>query len=446
VEVTTGQRADAYWLACSERIRSIVSPQSFEAWVRPIQPGPLSGHTLTLLVPNQFVIDWLRERYMELLTDELRKATGDPDVQLAFHIRQPESVVTPEAQAPQPTDRRSLSRLRSRYSFDAFVVGSGNQFAHAASRKVAEQPGSAYNPLFLYGGVGLGKTHLLNAIGNYITTRSPEPRVCYISAEQFTNEVINSIRYDKMVEFRNRYRNVDVLLIDDIQFIAGKERTQEEFFHTFNSLYEMNKQMVITSDRPAKEMSDIEERLRSRFEMGLTADVQSPDLETRVAILKKKSEGEAVALSSEVALFLANHIKSNIRELEGALIRILAVRSLTGEEITTEMVRRVLRDTIQESRRLITVDEIQRAVAERFHIKVSEIKSKKRSKNLVFPRQVAMHLSRELTELSFPEIGRHFGGKDHSTVIYACRQIEQHKTSDQSLETLLMTLTQAIKG
>jgi len=291
----------------------------------------------------------------------------------------------------------------------------------------------------------LGKTHLLNAIGNYIMIQSVMTKVCYTSAEQFTNEVINSIRYDKTVEFRNRYRNMDVLLIDDIQFIAGKERTQEEFFHTFNSLYEMNKQIVISSDRSAKEMSDIEERLRSRFEMGLTADIQPPDIETRMAILRRKSEGDNISLSEDVALFLATHIKSNIRELEGALIRIGAVRLLTGEEITIDMVRRVLRDTIKEVQRDITVDEVQKAVAERFHITISEIKSKKRSKNLVFPRQIAMHLCRELTKLSFPEIGRYFGGKDHSTVIYACRQIEELKTQDQGLEALLASLAQALK-
>ncbi|HXZ25353.1 MAG TPA: chromosomal replication initiator protein DnaA, partial [Nitrospiria bacterium] len=263
--------------------------------------------------------------------------------------------------------------------------------------------------------------------------------------EQFTNEVINSIRYDKTSEFRSRYRNVDVLLIDDIQFIAGKERTQEEFFHTFNSLYEMNKQIVISSDRSAKEMSDIEERLRSRFEMGLTADIQPPDLETRLAILRRKSEADHISLSGDVGLFLATYIKSNIRELEGALIRIGAVRSLTGEDITIDMARRVLHDTIKEVQRDITVDEVQKKVAERFHIKISEIKSKKRSKNLVFPRQIAMYLCRELTKLSFPEIGRHFGGKDHSTVIYACRQIDEMKRQDQGLESLLTALTQALK-
>jgi chromosomal replication initiator protein len=434
-----------YWTICADRIRALISPQSYEAWVRPIQAGSLANHRLTLIVPNQFVVDWLREHYLALLTDELRRASGDQEMELTFQIQ----AALPAATTPQPEvkkiERRQNPRLSDRYTFHTFVVGSGNQFAHAASRKVAEQPGVAYNPLFLYGGVGLGKTHLLNAIGNYIMTQSAATKVCYISAEQFTNEVINSIRYDKTVEFRNRYRNVDVLLIDDIQFIAGKERTQEEFFHTFNSLYEMNKQIVISSDRSAKEMSDIEERLRSRFEMGLTADIQPPDLETRLAILRRKSEGDRMALASDVALFLATHIKSNIRELEGALIRIGAVRSLTGEEITIDMARRVLRDTIKEVQRDITVDEVQRAVAERFHIKISEIKSKKRSKNLVFPRQIAMYLCRELTKLSFPEIGRHFGGKDHSTVIYACRQIEDMKQRDQGLETLLAALAQALK-
>jgi len=412
--------------------------------VSPIQAGALADHQLTLIVPNQFVVDWLREHYLSLLTEELRRASGDQQMELAFQIQAPQTPSPIPQPEPKRIDRRQNQRLSDRYTFHTFVVGSGNQFAHAASRKVAEQPGVAYNPLFLYGGVGLGKTHLLNAIGNYIMTQAAT-KVCYISAEQFTNEVINSIRYDKTTEFRNRYRNVDVLLIDDIQFIAGKERTQEEFFHTFNSLYEMNKQIVISSDRSAKEMSDIEERLRSRFEMGLTADIQPPDLETRMAILRRKSEVDHIALAGDVALFLATHIKSNVRELEGALIRIGAVRSLTGEEITIDMARRVLRDTIKEVQRDVAVDEVQRLVAERFHIKISEIKSKKRSKNLVFPRQIAMYLCRELTKLSFPEIGRHFGGKDHSTVIYACRQIEELKKQDPGLETLLAALVQALK-
>jgi chromosomal replication initiator protein len=445
MELTAEQQAASYWAVCAERIRSVVSPQSYEAWVRPIQAGPMTGEALALIVPNQFVVEWLRERYMNLLTDEVRRISGNQRMAIVFQVSDPNPSTIPPPPQMKVKERRQGSRLSSRYTFETFVVGSGNQFAHAASRKVAEQPGSAYNPLFLYGGVGLGKTHLLNAVGNYIVTQSTETRVCYISAEQFTNEVINSIRYDKMAEFRNRYRNVDVLLIDDIQFISGKERTQEEFFHTFNSLYEMNRQMVISSDRSAKEMSDIEERLRSRFEMGLTADIQPPDLETRVAILKKKSESEGIELSSDVALFLATYIKSNIRELEGALIRIAAVRSLTGEAITVDMARRVLRDTIQETGRLITVDEVQKSVAERFHIKISEMKSKKRSKNLVFPRQIAMYLCRELTDLSFPEIGRHFGGKDHSTVIYACRQIGKQKAEDQSLQTLLAALAQTLK-
>jgi len=302
----------------------------------------------------------------------------------------------------------------SKYTFDTFVVGGSNQFAHAATRKVAERPGEVYNPLFIYGGVGLGKTHLLNAVGNYIYTSFPSMKIYYISSEQFTNDVINSIRYDKMTEFRNRYRTVDVLLIDDIQFIAGKERTQEEFFHTFNTLYETNKQIVISSDRSTKEMSEMEERLRSRFEMGLIADIQSPDLETKTAILKRKAEIEGISLDDDVALFVASCIKTNIRELEGSLIRLGAFSSLTGESITTEFAKKVLGNILDERQKIITVDEIQKIVSERFRVKISDLKAKKRTKTVVQPRQIAMYLCRELTELSFPEIGKHFGGKDHS--------------------------------
>ena len=310
--------------------------------------------------------------------------------------------------------------------------------------KVIEK-GETYNPLYIYGGVGLGKTHLLNAIGNYILQQFPGRKVSYISSEQFTNQLINSIRYDKMGEFRNRYRTVDALLIDDIQFIAGKERTQEEFFHTFNTLYEMNKQIVISSDRSTKEMPEMEERLRSRFEMGLIADIQQPDLETKTAILKRKSDSEGIPLSEEVALFIASRINTNIRELEGSLIRLGAFSSLTGEPITTDFARKVLGDILTVREKLITAEEIQRIVAERFHLRVVELKSKRRTKNLVNPRQIGMYLCRELTDLSFPEIGRHFGGKDHSTVIYAVRHIDRKMKSDPQVEKCLSELTRRIK-
>jgi chromosomal replication initiator protein len=325
------------------------------------------------------------------------------------------------------------------------VVGGSNQFAHAASRRVAERPGEVYNPLFIYGGVGLGKTHLLNAIGNYILDHDPSKRTFYISSEQFTNEVINSIRYDRMADFRNRYRTVDVLLIDDIQFIAGKERTQEEFFHTFNTLYEMNKHIVLSSDRSTKEMPEMEERLRSRFEMGLIADIQPPDVETRTAIIKRKSEMEGTHLDDEVALFIASHIKTNIRELEGSLTRLGAFSSLTGEPITIEFARKVLGDILDEKQKIITSDEIQKVVADRFHLKISELKAKKRTKTLVYPRQISMYLCRELTDLSFPEIGKHFGGKDHSTVIHAFRHIQEMVNSDSQTKEIITDLIKKIK-
>jgi chromosomal replication initiator protein len=325
-------------------------------------------------------------------------------------------------------------------------VGSSNQFAHAASRKVAEQPGEIYNPFFIYGGVGLGKTHLLNAIGNAIRERSHDIRIAYVSSEMFTNEVINSIRYDKMGDFRNRFRTVDVLLIDDIQFIAGKERTQEEFFHTFNSLYEENKQIVISCDRSTKELADIELRLRSRFEMGLMADIQPPDLETRVAILKKKGEAEHLQMDDDVALFLATHIKNNIRELEGSLLRLSAYSSLTGRRITVDLAKEVLRDTISESRTVVSVDQILKVVAERFQMKTNELKSKRRTKTVVYPRQLAMYLCRTLTDSSFPEIGRQFGGKDHSTVIHSVRLITEQLQRDHQTRATVDGLIKVIHG
>jgi chromosomal replication initiator protein len=297
--------------------------------------------------------------------------------------------------------------------------------------------------LFIYGGVGLGKTHLLNAIGNHVAEKS-DMRIAYVTTEQFTNEVINSIRYDKMIDLRKRYRNIDMLLVDDVQFLAGKERTQEEFFHTFNTLYEAQKQIVLSSDRFPKEMPDMEERLRSRFEWGLIADLQSPDVETRIAILRKKSDDEGIALPEDVVQFLAAAMKSNIRELEGSLVRLGAYSSLTGQPIALEMAKNVLRDIIGEKKRVITMDDIEEAVAERFHIKISEMRSRRRSKTLVYPRQIAMYLCRELTNSSFPEIGRHFGGKDHTTIIHACKQVTKGKQADATLNSTLESLKEQI--
>ncbi|MEO5656704.1 MAG: chromosomal replication initiator protein DnaA [Nitrospiria bacterium] len=310
---------------------------------------------------------------------------------------------------------------------------------------MAEQPGEIYNPFFIYGGVGLGKTHLLNAIGNAIRDRSHDARIAYVSSEMFTNEVINSIRYDRMADFRSRYRTIDVLLIDDIQFIAGKERTQEEFFHTFNSLYEDNKQIVISCDRSTKELADIELRLRSRFEMGLMADIQRPDLETRIAILKKKSEADRLDLDDDVALFLATHIKTNIRELEGSLLRLGAYSSLTGRRVTIELIKEVLRDTISDTPSFVSIDQIVKIVADKFQLKVSDLKSKRRTKTVVHPRQLAMYLCRTLTSSSFPEIGRQFGGKDHSTVIHAVRNIAERIDKDPQLKATAESLIKTIK-
>jgi chromosomal replication initiator protein len=430
---------DLIWKQLLAQIEPHINRQSFETWLKPTSLLSINGKEAQVSVPNRFFGEWIKEHYYALIQETLEKGLVQEGLRIQFVVQEKGEEASPEQR------ERKKGNLNPRYTFDSFVVGSSNQFAHAASRKVAERPGISYNPLFLYGGVGLGKTHLLSAIGNFIQLKDPQLRITYLSSEQFTNDVINSIRYDKMIEFRNKYRNVDALLIDDIQFIAGKERTQEEFFHTFNTLYEANKQVVISSDRSAKEMSDIEERLRSRFEMGLIADIQPPDLETKIVILRRKAEAEGIPLPNDVALLLATHIKTNIRELEGSLIRLGAFSSLTGQEITLEMAKRVLRDTIQEKKKVVTIEDIQRAVCERFQIKIIELKSKKRTKNLVRPRQISMFLSRELTSLSFPEIGKHFGGKDHSTVIHACKQIEKGREEDFNLKTTLESLTQNLK-
>jgi chromosomal replication initiator protein len=441
------------WRKSLNSIETIVTKHVFETWFRPISPLAYEDGVLKIMVPNKFFGERFRENYYSLIYEQLAKLIPDQGFKILFVEQESPSSVEREPELSQDLEserkeKRKIGRslnLTAKYTFDTFVVGGSNQFAHAASRRVAEHPGEQYNPLFIYGGVGLGKTHLLNAIGNYILDHYPTKKIFYISSEQFTNEVINSIRYDRMMDFRNRYRTVDVLLIDDIQFIAGKERTQEEFFHTFNTLYETNKQIVISSDRSTKEMSEMEERLRSRFEMGLIADIQPPDVETRTAIIKRKSELEGIHLDDEVALFIATHIKTNIRELEGSLTRLGAFSSLTGEPITIELAKKVLGDILDQKQKVITVDEIQKVVADRFHIKISELKAKKRTKTLVYPRQISMYLCRELTDLSFPEIGKHFGGKDHSTVIHAFRHIRNAMASDPQTKELIGELIKKIK-
>ncbi len=337
--------------------------------------------------------------------------------------------------------------LNPKYTFDSFVIGNSNRFAHAASLAVAESPAKAYNPLFIYGGVGLGKTHLMHAIGHYILNNNPKSQVVYVSSEKFTNELINSIKDDKNVEFRNKYRNIDILLVDDIQFIAGKERTQEEFFHTFNALYEANKQIIISSDRPPKEIPTLEDRLRSRFEWGLIADIQAPDFETRMAILKKKADVEKLNIPNEVMVYIATKIKSNIRELEGALIRIVAFSSLTNKEISVDLASEALKDIISSKQtRQVTIDIIQEVVANYYNLKIEDLKSARRTRNIAFPRQIAMYLSRKLTDMSLPKIGEEFGGRDHTTVIHAYEKISNNLKKDESLQNAINELNKRIKS
>jgi chromosomal replication initiator protein len=445
------------WRESLVLIRKRVNPQAYHTWFSSVALRDVQDGVLTLAVPNPFFVEMMNEPYSLLIRETVGSVLDRPVERVEYVVAEEladKAGVAEAAQAPQApqaaeagaapkapgrmgaSDRGvgGVGFLNPRYTFDAFVVGAGNQFARAAAWAVADNPGKAYNPLFIYGDVGLGKTHLLHAIGAQIRMRAPRARICYLSSEQFTNEVINSIRYDRMADFRARYRNCDVLIIDDIQFISGKERTQEEFFHTFNTLYEAGRQIVLSSDRFPKEMPDMQDRLRSRFEWGLIADIQPPDLETKIAILEKKAEAEGIELPEEVSLLLATHVKSNVRELEGALIRLGAYASLTGHRITPELARQNLRDVIREKQKVVSVEEIQQKVAKFFYVKVTDLKAKKRTKELVLPRQVAMFLTRRLTELSFPDIGRAFGGRDHTTVMHACRQVEKLHDQDGALK------------
>jgi chromosomal replication initiator protein len=441
---------ETVWREALSYIEMKVPKQVYDTWFTPVILDRIEESTAYLGVPNKFFGDWLSQHYGDLLAEAVASARGGGRMEIAFAITRKTPAGQGDGDALAAAARGAVAvrpkrgvQLNPKYTFNSFVVGAGNQFAHAACMAVAEQPAKAYNPLFLYGGVGLGKTHLLNAIGNHVAEHS-DLRIAYLTTEQFTNEVINSIRYDKMMDLRKRYRHIDMLMIDDIQFLAGKERTQEEFFHTFNTLYEARKQIVLSSDRFPKEMPDIEERLRSRFEWGLIADLQAPDVETRIAILRKKSEDEHIALPEDVIHYLANTMKNNIRELEGSLVRLGAYSSLTGQAITLEMAKNVLRDLIGEKKRIVSIEDIQEAVGAKFHVKIGELKSRRRSKTLVHPRQIAMYLCRELTEASFPEIGRHFGGKDHTTIIHACRQIAKAREADSALQTTLEGLKEQI--
>jgi len=431
------------WQEALAYIQGKVPKQVYDTWFTPVHLERIEESTAQIAVPNKFFGDWLSQHYGPLLEEAVSTARGGGETAVSFvvfnrlankHIDS--TIVEQAAKTVAASKPKRGIQLNPKYTFKNFVVGAGNQFAHAACMAVAEQPAKAYNPLFIYGGVGLGKTHLLNAIANHVAERT-DLRIAYLTTEQFTNEVINSIRYDKMMDLRKRYRHIDMLMIDDIQFLAGKERTQEEFFHTFNSLYEAHKQIVLSSDRFPKDMPDIEERLRSRFEWGLIADLQPPDVETRIAILRKKSEDEGVTLPEDVIQFLSTTMKSNIRELEGSLVRLGAYASLTGQVITLEMARNVLRDLIGDKKKIVSLEDIQEVVTAWFHVRIADLKSRRRSKTLVHPRQIAMYLCRELTDASYPEIGRHFGGKDHTTIIHACRQIGKARETDSALQATL---------
>ena len=441
------------WQEALARIQGKVAKQVYDTWFMPICLEKIEGSTAQLGVPNKFFGDWLSQHYKPLLMEAISVARGGEETLITFTLSRKQPTGQPETDGSSVLTSRQATgarlkrgiQLNSKYTFENFVVGAGNQFAHAACMAVAEQPAKTYNPLFIYGETGLGKTHLLNAIGNYVAERT-SLRIAYLTTEQFTNEVINSIRYDKMMDLRKRYRHIDMFMIDDIQFLAGKERTQEEFFHTFNALYEAHKQLVLSSDRFPKDMPDIEERLRSRFEWGLIADIQTPDVETRIAILRKKSEDEGITLPEDVTQFIAATLKNNIRELEGSLVRLGAYASLTGQVITLEMAKNVLRDLIGAKKKIVSMDDIQETVGARFHVKVSDLKSRRRSKTLVHPRQIAMYLCRELTDSSYPEIGRQFGGKDHTTIIHACKQVIKAKDSDSALSATLDSLKDQILG
>ena len=452
------------WLQILAALEKKVIRQSFETWLKPTRFSHANGRILFVRVPSK-EFQHIGDKYGDLIQeaidlqslefDDVQFVTVEEDPSMppqrkdgGFGPVPAHAPTAPSSRSPEQTrfDWSTAAQLNPRYTFDAFVIGNGNQFARAASLAVAERPSRAYNPLFLYGGVGMGKTHLMHAIGHEVKRRQPSASICYVSAEKFTNEMITSLRNDRMTSFRDRFRTVDVLLIDDIQFIAQKERTQEEFFHTFNALHESMKQIVIASDRPPKELAEIEDRLRSRFEWGLIADIQPPDLETKVAILQKKAENDQVQLPTDVALFIASNVRTNVRELEGALTRLVAWCNLNRTEITLATTQQCLKQFIDMQVRKITIESIQRAVSEQFGMKVSDLKQKNNSRNVVVPRQIAMYLAKQMTEASLPEIGRQFGNKHHTTVMHSIDKIEEQRKSDKDLNRVLNKVTETLNG
>jgi chromosomal replication initiator protein len=444
------------WDQILARIETKVNRHSFYTWFKPTSFVADGGSSITVRVPNALFKDWLTKHYSVVLTEALAEVRR-PDTALLF-LAEGALELAPVAAVPvqvAPTVDESGAveadpaatpgSLNLRYTFDTFIVGPSNQFAHAACRAVAEAPSRSYNPLFIYGGVGLGKTHLMHAIGQYVLQHDPALKLTYISSERFMNEMINALRYDRILDFRERYRSVDILLVDDIQFVSGKEGTQTEFFHTFNALYDAQKQIVISSDHPPHEIPNLEERLRSRFEWGLIADIQSPDIETKIAILKRKAEAEVVPLPDNVAMYMAGRVKSNIRELEGSLIRLIAYASLTGREISMDLAHEVLRASSDQGERAITIDTIQKFVSDHYGLKTGELKSRNNSKSVAMPRQIAMYLCKSLTHASLPEIGRSFGGKHHSTVIHSIKKIEEMRKQDPVFNTTIASLLESIR-
>ena len=444
------EKIDELWQKILDEMKSKISKPSYETWLSQTTVKGLVDRQLTVLVPNEFIKNWLDQRYREVIDTLLYEISGfELSVKFEIEDEQVEILSNQNKEEKIIKDDQDYGQmLNPKYTFDTFVVGAANRFAHAAALAVAEAPAKSYNPLFIYGGVGLGKTHLMHAIGHYVKEYHPHLKVIYLSSEKFTNEFINAIMDNKAESFRNKYRNVDVLLVDDIQFLAGKESTQEEFFHTFNTLHEENKQIIISSDRPPKEIPTLEDRLRSRFEWGLITDISPPDLETRTAILSKKAKAEGLQdIPHEVLLYIANQIDTNIRELEGALIRVIAYSSLINQDIDTKLAAEALKDIIPSNRpRKITIRLIQDFVAEKYNVTVDEFLSKKRTKTIAFPRQIAMYLCRELTDMSLPKIGQEFGGRDHTTVIHAHKKITDMVEEDSQFKTEIDSLIEELKS
>jgi len=439
------------WESVLSCIEKRVSHQNFDIWFKPtiLKREDLGKKKLFVQVPNKHFKYWLAENYSEVIQASLVELKLE-DFRVSFVAdddsgQQRVSETRLVAALQEPCPDAAQCRLNDKYTFSRFVVGFCNKFAHLAAVAVAEQPAKAYNPFFIYGAAGLGKTHLMHAMGHFIKAQAPQTRLMYLSSEHFMNELINAIRYDKTIQFRDKYRNIDVLLMDDIQFLAGKERTQEEFFHTFNALYDSQKQIVITSDCPPREIPTLEERLHSRFEWGLIADMQPPDVETKVAILREKAKFENVSLPDDVTYFIAKNVKSNVRELEGSLIRLAAYSSLTGERITLPLAQEVLKNLAENNTRVISIEGIQKVVADHYSLKVAELKAKNNSRRVAEPRQMAMFLCRKLTECSLPQIGREFGGKHHTTVLHSIRKVEGKCNKDPKFESTLSKLANAIR-